>query len=281
MRIQIILLAALISGNANCAEAEELGSMREGTQSGAAGVSVTPGTGGASTTGFYATSSQGGQGGASVVTSGADGGSGGAASGTGGAATGGSILDAAIADSPLFDRAVLDAPQESTAPADVAVPRDVALLYKCTDANPSDAQIGPSFRLVDMGTQVLYLSDFRIRYYFSNESKMPLVSDYLYAEVNGGPGYRDIRSNATVTYAPMTPPRPGADAYVDVTFSAATGTLVSGQACTVNFVVHTPGFATPLNESDDFSHDLSKTDFGPNDKITLYYKDRLAQGVEP
>jgi hypothetical protein len=68
---------------------------------------------------------------------------------------------------------------------------------------------------------------------------------------------------------------------VDVTFDAAAGALVSGQACTVNFVVHTPGFATPVNESDDYSHDLSKTDFGPNDKITLYYKDKLAQGVEP
>jgi cellulose 1,4-beta-cellobiosidase len=176
---------------------------------------------------------------------------------------------------------VADAPAESTSPADVAVPRDVALLYKCTDTNPSDAQIGPSYRLVDMGMPVVNLADFRIRYYFTNESKTPLVSDYLYAEVNGGPGYRDIRADATVTYAAMTPPRPGADAYVDVTFNAAAGTLVNGQVCTVNFVVHTPGFATPLNESDDYSRDLSKTDFGPNDKITLYYKDRLAQGVEP
>ena len=40
-------------------------------------------------------------------------------------------------------------------------------------------------------------------------------------------------------------------------------------------------FATPVSESDDYSHDLSKTDFAPNDKITLYYKDKLAQGVEP
>ena len=166
-------------------------------------------------------------------------------------------------------------------PSDVAVPRDVPLLYKCTDTNPSDAQIGPSYRLVDMSTTTVSLADFRIRYYFTSESKMPLVSDYLYAEVNGGPGYRDIRSNATVTYAPMTPSRPGADAYIDVTFNAAAGTLVNGQFCTVDFVVHTPGFATPLDESNDYSRDSSKSDFGTNDRITLYYKDKLAQGIEP
>jgi cellulose 1,4-beta-cellobiosidase len=277
----IILEALLICGIANCAEAEELAPLRGATSGGSAGAGVTPGTGGASTTGVHASSSQGGKGGTSSVGSGGEDGSGGAPSGTGGAATGGSVFDAATSDAPVLDRAVADAPPESTAPADVAVLRDVTLLYKCTDANSSDAQIGPSYRLVDMATATLDLADFRIRYYLTNESKMPLLSDYLYAEVNGGPGYRDIRSSATVTYAPMTPPRPGADAYVDVTFDAAAGTLVSGQACTVNFVAHTPGFATPLNESDDRSHDLSKSDFGPNDKITLYYKGGLTQGVEP
>jgi hypothetical protein len=266
--MRIIFGAVLVCGLANCAEAEELTPIRGSTQSVSTVGGVTLGTGGAATSGT------------SVVGSG-DGGSGGAPLGTGGAATGGSDFDAATLDAPVLDRAVADAPAESMAPVDVAVPHDVALLYKCTDTNPSDAQIGPSYRLVDMTATTLNLADFRIRYYLTNESKMPLVSDYLYAEVNGGPGYRDIRSNATVTYAAMTPPRPGADAYVDVSFNAAAGTLVSGQVATVNFVVHTPGFATPLNESDDYSHDLSKTDFGPNDKITLYYKDKLAQGVEP
>jgi cellulose 1,4-beta-cellobiosidase len=279
MRIQlewIIFLAVSTFAVVSCADAEELAPLRGSSERASTVGSVTPGTGGASTTGVYGTSSQGGLGGTSVVGSGGEAGSGGAFSGTGG-----SGVDAAAPDAPLFDRAVADAPAESTAPADVAIPHDVALLYKCTDTNPADAQIGPSYRLVDMTAPALNLADFRIRYYFTNESKMPLLSDYLYAEVNGGPGFRDIRSNATVTYAAMTPPRPGADAYVDVTFSAAAGTLVSGQVSTVNFVVHTPGFATPVSESDDYSHDLSKTDFGPNDKITLYYKDKLAQGVEP
>jgi len=278
MRIHFVMvgLGATHALAAGCAEAEELEPSRQAAST-SSGFAVTPGTGGASTAGGYATTSVDGSGGMAVAGSGGGGGT----PPEFDASNGDAYFDSAPAvEGSMVDAAIADARPEAVGDA-ASVLRDITFLYKCMDTNPADAQIGPSYRLVEMANSTVSLADFRIRYYLTNESKVALLSDYLYAEVNGGPGYRDIRSNASVTFASLTPPRPGADAYVDVTFNAGAGTLTSGQVCTVNFVVHTPGFATNLNESDDYSHDLSKTDFGPNTKITVYYKDQLALGVEP
>jgi cellulose binding protein with CBM3 domain len=278
MRIHLVMAAltapALVGG---CAEAVELAPAS--LTSAASGFSVTAGTGAASSTGVYAGTSTGGSGGVSVAGSG--GGGGGTSPGFDASSADAYVDSAPLLDAPFFEAATVDTRGDVTAAEAGPLPRDIVLLYKCTDTIPADAQIGPSYRLVDMGTSTVNLADVKIRYYFTNEAKVPLLSDFLYAEVNGGPGYRDISSSSAVAVAPFTPPRPGADSYVDITFSVAAGTLTSGQTFTLNFTVHTPGYATNLNESDDHSHDLSKTDFGPNDKVTLYYKDQLALGVEP
>jgi hypothetical protein len=237
--------------------------------------SSTYGSGGASSAGgggAQGTGGLSGKGGASGSGGNAGTGTGG---GTGGATgSGGSSFHA--------EAGVADAPLETTTKGETGPPpTGITLLYKCTDTNPTDSQIGPSYKLVDTGGPTVNLSDFRIRYYLTNEAKTALLSDFLYAEVNGGPGYRDIRSDATVKVMPMTPASTGADTYVDISFNAAAGTLVNGQTCTVNFTVHTEGFATNLNEADDYSHDLARSDFGPNDKVTLYYQDKLVAGTEP
>jgi hypothetical protein len=157
----------------------------------------------------------------------------------------------------------------------------ITLLYKCTDTNPSDSQIGPSYRIVNAGALTVSLADFKIRYFLSDEGKAKLLPDFLYAEVNGGAGYRDIRNDASVTVSAAMPSAAGADTIVELGFNAASGTLTSGQTMTVNFVVHTEGYASNLDESNDYSYDATKTDFGANPKVTLYYKGQLVAGTEP
>jgi hypothetical protein len=175
-----------------------------------------------------------------------------------------------------------DASSDVTTRAEAGAPLNgVSLLYKCTDSNPSDSQIGPSYRIVNTGAATVTLVDFKIRYFLSDEGKAKLLSDFVYAEVNGGAGYRDIRNDAPVTISAATTAAAGADTIVEIGFAAGAGTLTTGQTMTVNFVVHTEGYASNLDESNDFSHDATKTDFGNNAKVALYHKGQLVAGTEP
>jgi hypothetical protein len=206
--------------------------------------------------------------------------------GTGGSGLAGFASEAgtsAAAGSSLTDAASsAEASGDATPKAEAGAPLNgITLLYKCTDGNPNDGQIGPSYRIVNSGGTTVSLADFKVRYFLSDEGKAKLVPDFLYAEVNGGAGYRDIRNDASVTVSANVPAAAGADTIVELAFNAAAGTLTSDQTMTVNFVVHTDGYASNLDESNDYSHDASKTDFGANPKVTLYYKGQLIGGTEP
>jgi len=283
---QCVWLAAALTGlaAAACANAEELETPGYG---GRPGVEVTAGTGGSTAQGTPSAVGASGSGGAvsqgatsQGATSGAGGYGGAGGGGSGGATSAGAGGAGGISSS--LDAGALDATRDAPIRTEAGpLPAGVALLYKATDTNPSDSQLAPSYELTNMGSSTLSLSDFKVRYYLTNEAKIMLLSDYLYAEVNGGAGYRDIRANASLVIAPLSPPKGGADTLVDLVFSTAAGTLAPGQTSRIDFTVHTPGFATNLNESDDYSHDITKTDFGANDKVTLFYQDNLVAGVEP
>jgi cellulose 1,4-beta-cellobiosidase len=208
------------------------------------------------------------------------------AAGTGGSGLGGIRSDGGDEASGSASKDAASTPEmlhdATPSRADAGAPLSgITLLYKCTDTNPNDSQIGPSYRIVNAGGATVSLADFKIRYFLSDEGKAKLLSDFVYAEVNGGAGYRDIRSDVPVTIGAAASPAAGADTTVELGFTAAAGTLTDGQTMTVNFVVHTDGYASSLDESNDYSHDLTKTDFGPNPKVTLYYRDQLVLGTEP
>jgi hypothetical protein len=268
--ITVLCLPLLVA----CADGEELGALGLGNH--AAGASMTRpsspvavsgvGAGGSTSSGEIAPASDaasvggGGAGGARTITLMTDG------------SDGSSQVDAGSNETPR------DAAPRAEAGL---APTGISLLYKCTDSNPNDSQIAPSYKIVNVGGPTENLSDFKIRYFLSDEGKAKLLSDFMYAEVNGGAGYRDIRNEAQVRIMPAAVVAAGADTVVEVGFTAAAGTLTDGQTSTINFVVHTEGYALNLSESDDYSHDLARTDFGTNAKVTLYFKEQLIAGAEP
>jgi hypothetical protein len=257
-----------------CAEGEELGSLGLGNHSAGATMNMPTRVSGA------------GGGGGSALPGDSGGAPGQTVAGPGGAAGGGTVIvaEAGSAGSglPLADAGSKDAAREATPAAETGPPpAGISLLYKCTDTNPNDSQLAPSYKIVNAGGPTVSLADFKIRYFLSDEGKAKLMSDFLYAEVNGGAGYRDIRNEAHVQITPAALSVAGADTVVEVDFTAAAGTLTDGQTSLINFVVHTEGYALSLSESDDYSHDLGRTDFGPNGKVTLYLKGQLIAGTEP
>jgi hypothetical protein len=255
-----------------CAEGEELGSLGLGNHSAGATMS-TP-----------ARAAGGGGGGGSALPGQSGGASGQTLAGADDAGGTVTVAEAGSAGSgsPLAEAGSKDAAHEATAATEAGLPpAGISLLYKCTDTNPNDSQLAPSYKIVNAGGPTVSLGDFKIRYFLSDEGKAKLMSDFMYAEVNGGAGYRDIRNEAHVQITPAAFTVAGADTVVEVDFTAAAGTLTDGQTSTINFVVHTEGYALSLSESDDYSHDLARTDFGPNGKVTLYLKGQLIAGAEP
>ena len=200
----------------------------------------------------------------------------------GGGAGGRAAAVDASSDAPVADSTVIDAALDITSHVEAGpAPTGISLLYKCADTNPNDAQIALSYKMVNACGPPLNLSDLKVRYFISDEGNARLLPDFIYAEVNGGAGYRDIRNLATVLITAAVPALAGADKVVELSFGAGAGTLTNGQTSTINFVVHTEGYALNLNEANDYSRDISKTDFGTNDRVTLYLKDQLVLGVEP
>jgi len=204
------------------------------------------------------------------------GGSGGSGA-RGPAATVDASSDALVADSNVIEASLDITPRVEAGLA----PTGISLLYKCSDTNPNYSQMAPSYKIVNAGGPSLNLSDLKVRYFMSDEGNAKLLPDFIYAEVNGGAGYRDIRNLATVQITAAVPAVAGADKVVELSFGAGAGTLTDGQTSTINFVVHTEGYSLNLNEANDYSHDISKTDFGVNGKVTLYLKDQLIAGIEP
>src|SRR5262245_33840208 len=94
--------------------------------------------------------------------------------------------------------------------------------YRVADPNsPADNQIKPRLNVVNTGAASVPLSELTIRYWYTNDGSRPQVYDCDYA-VKGC-------SNIIPRFVTLPAAVPGANTYLEVGFSAAAGSLGSGQ----------------------------------------------------
>jgi hypothetical protein len=169
--------------------------------------------------------------GSNVGSAGASGGG-----GTGGAPGTGGVPDAGSAGPDTGSPGICD----------YAAP--FSLLYR--DYPQVDGFIDFGLKLLNGSAGTVALSEFKIRYFLTNEISAPMVP-VLYGDVCC-PDV-DILTHVSATVVPMSQVAPKADTYIEIGFDASTGNLAPGQ--TVEVEVHFQNaINTPSNKTNDYSY---------------------------
>lgn len=185
-----------------------------------------------------------------------------------------SYLDATVDDGTTYYYVIVgrnaggDGPASSQASA--TPPASIKVQYRAGDANPQDAVIQPSLRLVNDGTSGRSLAGITLRYWFTTDSvgMVSFVCDSATVLCDG----------VTSKIVPVSP-LVGANAYLELGF--ATGaTLAPGQSIEVSGRLIAGDFHA-FDEGNDYSYDGTRTTYADSRHVTGYEGTALTWGDEP
>ena len=152
-------------------------------------------------------------------------------------------------------------------------PSTLRVQYRAADTNAGDNQIKPHFNIVNSGSSPVPLSELKIRYWYTREGTLGQNFFCDYAVVTC--------SNVTGSFVQVSPVRTGADFYLEVSFSAAAGSITAGgQSGEIQARFAKTDWSN-YNETGDYSFDPTKTAFANWDRVTLYRNGTLVWGTEP
>jgi hypothetical protein len=150
---------------------------------------------------------------------------------------------------------------------------NLVVQYKLNNSNATDNMIYATFNIKNTGTTSVSLSNVKLRYYFTKDSAANLNFYCDYAQVG--------TSAVSGAFATINPAKSGADTYLELSFSAAAGSIAAGgQSGDIQIRAAKTDW-TNFNEAGDYSFDGTKTAFGDWNKVTLYQSGTLAWGIEP
>jgi Cellulose binding domain len=117
------------------------------------------------------------------------------------------------------------------------------------------------------------LTEFKIRYYFTIDSASPLTFNCDYALVGC--------ANLNAAFVSVNPIQPGTDYYLELSFTAAAGSIEPGYTSGPFRTRFNKNTWTNFNQSNDYSFDGTKFAFADWNMITLYRNGVLIWGKEP
>ena len=135
----------------------------------------------------------------------------------------------------------------------------------------TDSQIRTSLQVVNRGSGAIALNSVTARYWFTGDATNPSYQIWCdYAVLGCG--------SVTLRVVKLSTPRPGADAYVEVSFAG--GTLAAGASTGEIQVRVAKADWSAFNQGDDYSYRTAAS-FTDLATATAYRSGALAWGVEP
>ena len=145
--------------------------------------------------------------------------------------------------------------------------------YQAGDTNASSNQITPHFNLFNNSPAAVPLSEFKLRYWYTEDGNKAQTYSCDYAIVGC--------ANTTGTFVKMASPTTSADNYLEIGFTAAAGTLaIGGQSGLIQVRLNKSDYSN-YTQTDDYSFDATKTAYADWNHVTLYHNDDLVWGIEP
>jgi hypothetical protein len=145
--------------------------------------------------------------------------------------------------------------------------------YRAADTTAGDNQIKPHFNIINAGSSAVPLSELKIRYWYTREGTAGQNFFCDYATVSCG--------NLSGAFVQLSPARSGADFYLEISFTAAAGSIpAGGQSGEIQARFAKTDWSN-FTETSDYSFDPTKTSFADWTRVTLYRNGLLVWGVEP
>jgi hypothetical protein len=226
-------------------------------------------------TGFGGTATTGGRGGTTsggtTGIGGAQGGTG-ATSGTGG--TGGS--DGGVG---------AEGGEGGTDPCMVVgTPPDVRVDYK-EGARPLTDEPGGEIHLNNQTTAEVPLNEVTLRYWFTSEFACAETTDEFLVTINDFrfqmTHVEKMKSDVTIKVVGLEAAGTGCDAYFELGFLPAAGSLEPGQYAAISYHSQLPIYTRTHSQANDYSYGACTTTHVYWEKITVYRSGRLVAGVPP
>ncbi|NEU28887.1 cellulase family glycosylhydrolase [Paenibacillus polymyxa] len=149
----------------------------------------------------------------------------------------------------------------------------IVLQYRTDDTNAKDNAIRPQFNIKNTGKTAVKLSDLKIRYYYTDESKQAQQFFVDWAKI----GNEKVKA----TFVTLPNPKSKADKYVEISFTDGAGTIQpGGETGEIQSRIHAANWSN-FDETNDYSYRATQTAFADWDHGTVYQQGKLVWGIEP
>ncbi|WP_010250859.1 cellulose binding domain-containing protein [Acetivibrio cellulolyticus] len=132
--------------------------------------------------------------------------------------------------------------------------------------------IAPRFKLSNTGTSAIVLSEITLKYYYTNEEEKAQIFFCDWTTVGN--------SNVTGIFEQIIPAVTGADCSLKIGFTSGAGSLMPGQSIEVQTRFSKSDWSN-YNQSDDYSFNITSSNYSEWNKVTAFYQNTLIKGSEP
>jgi fibronectin type 3 domain-containing protein/C1A family cysteine protease len=163
------------------------------------------------------------------------------------------------------------------------IPTDLRLEYKIGDVgSPQNNSVQPNFRISNLGTSPIALSDLKIKYFFTADSgnrKQSFSCDYARIEGNALP--KEITYLVKGYVRDLVPSKPTADAVIEISFSSRACNLEPGEYIQIFTRVQKSQDWSPYNELNDYSYKPQTNNYVEWQRVTLEVNGVTVWGLNP
>lgn len=154
------------------------------------------------------------------------------------------------------------------------------ILYRCVNTNLTTNTISPWFQIYNNGTEPIDLTKLKLRYWYTADNLLSQNFTCDWSGLEEGYSMLHITNRITSRFVQLDSPVNGADRYVEISFASGTNTLAPGKKVELQNRIYNSSWVN-YSQTNDYSFDPGLSNYGVNNRITVYYNNVLIFGTEP